>query len=123
MQTPRLPVSVRILASRFRVRTKPWDGLFRFPLEGSDEYDLLGQTSYSPKLIQLREVSPEVVLDRQRETMLHEVLHATIHAAGMDFMFEGDQEEHVVTALAPHLLAVMKENHRLMAYLIGRNWL
>lgn len=50
----------------------------------------------------------------RREVLLHEVIHASIRAAGL----EEDTEETVARALAPVLLAALRDNPPLARYLL-----
>jgi hypothetical protein len=53
---------------------------------------------------------------RMRVTVLHEVLHACADVVGVD---DDKAEERVVTVLAPALLAVLRDNPRLVGWLTG----
>ena len=116
MSKPPLPKSVRILGSRAQVRA------VKVPLRDSDNRELLGSCNMDVHKINVL-VSDESDLTTQQQTLLHEVMHGIIAEAGLRFMFEGDQQEHVVNALSSQLLAFMKENRQAMAYLLGRYWL
>lgn len=113
-----LPKSIRILGSRTQVRVV--EGLSE---DDGDHRELLGQCNMDHHLIELRPLSPAIDLTTQQQTLMHEIMHAITQEAGLKFMFEGDQEEHVVNVLSVHLLAILKENRRLMQYLLGRYWL
>lgn len=51
----------------------------------------------------------------QAEVVLHEVMHALLHDAGLDF--EGDDEERLVKTLTPRLAAFLVDNKSAVARL------
>jgi len=53
-------------------------------------------------------------LDRQRVTVMHEVLHCCTALARVS---DDSTEEHTVSALAPVIVQVLRENPDLVAYL------
>jgi hypothetical protein len=72
------------------------------------------------------EVEQSITLDvslgfeRQRETFLHENLHAMCAMTQLDTLAEAQMpgfSEHMVSALAPVLLAWMRDNPHVVAYL------
>lgn len=73
-----------------------------------------------------RNMQQEIVVDpsyhpqQQRDTLLHEMLHAISWCAVVDYVHAEDAsqaEEHVVNQLAPHLLLVFKQNPAVFAWL------
>lgn len=54
---------------------------------------------------------------RERETLVHELLHQLIDAPGLDL--DGEQEERIVTQLAAAIGAHLAENPGLWAYLLS----
>ena len=67
----------------------------------------------------------EIVIDpgvrHVRDTLLHETLHALIAQTGLSESpgpLHGESEEQVVRALTPLLLHVMRENPRLVQFLV-----
>lgn len=65
---------------------------------------------------------PDNAPDYQAETLLHEILHQCLHAAGCDPDDDAkagvpDVEERAVRAIAGPLLAVLRRNPGLVAYL------
>jgi hypothetical protein len=60
--------------------------------------------------------------ERQRETLLHEVLHAVLAITHLDSVMltqGGDGfDEHVVSVLSPVLLAWLRDNREVVAYLM-----
>ena len=53
----------------------------------------------------------------EKETVLHELMHAIWHQTTLDRTYTDEQEEQVVWSLAPFILALLRENPRLVAYL------
>jgi len=74
----------------------------------------VGHIEYRKNRIQ---IADDVPSSRQREALLHEILHATCSATGINERLDADEAEYVVTALAPALLAVLRENPHVVAYL------
>lgn len=109
-----LPKSVRILGSRTKVRESR-------ELISHGDHLCLGRCDMDKHTIEVVIGQSDDVTEQQ--TMLHEIMHAIIQEAGLGFMYEGEQQEHIVATLSVHLLAVMKENRRVMQYLLGRYWL
>lgn len=66
------------------------------------------------------EVSPHQGADSQADTVLHEVLHACFHVAGLRKDFPEPKEERLVSALSSLLLDTLRRNPQLVAYLTGR---
>ena len=63
------------------------------------------------KILLSEEPSPDYTAD----TLLHEVLHALMHACGLNL---GDQEEDACLALSPILLDTLRRQPDLLAYLL-----
>jgi hypothetical protein len=59
-------------------------------------------------------VSGDLVADAERETFLHELLHACISASGLSCR----DEERLVSVLAPRLLEALRHNPVIVAYLL-----
>ena len=75
-----------------------------------------GQCFKDINLIELDTTLPDT---QQAETLIHEILHAIWHTTGLD---DETDEETAVTALAPRLLSLLRENHVLTEYLTGREF-
>ena len=73
---------------------------------------LYGRCDYKKQAIVL---DPGMAPGQYRATLLHEVLHAVIHTSGAKF----DDDEQIISALEFPLLAVLRDNHALVAYLVG----
>ena len=73
--------------------------------------DLYGQCDKGKHVIALH---PDQSAPRLRATLVHELLHALCDLTGLD---DDKAEERLVTVLAPALLAVLRDNPRLVAWL------
>lgn len=56
-------------------------------------------------------------LGQQQDTLVHELLHACL--SNVPHGLDDDGEESIVSALAPWLLAALRDNPALVAYLTG----
>ena len=63
-------------------------------------------------------VSPGLEANQERDTMLHEVLHACIHAIGLNAYQKKDEQEQLVRSLTPILLDTLRRNPDLVEYLL-----
>ena len=73
--------------------------------------DLYGQCDKGKHVIALH---PDQSDPRLRATLVHELLHALCDLTGLD---DDKTEERIVTVLAPALLAVLRDNPRLVGWL------
>lgn len=64
-------------------------------------------------------LAPGMSGSMQRDTLLHEVLHAALDQTGWAHRLGSKREELLVRALAPVLLGVLRDNPRLVAWLTG----
>lgn len=76
--------------------------------------DRVGECDYSDLTIR---VSHQLAPGQQRETLLHEALHAVADLAGLPSELGADLDEKIVRRLAPLLLALMRDNPKLVAFL------
>ena len=90
----------------------PFD--FHVRLASDDEMDDRGGDMKADKL-RIR-VGDWHVPGAMREVLLHEILHASYYAAGIRELDEA-HEEGEVRVLAPVLLAILRHNPELIAYL------
>jgi len=63
-------------------------------------------------------IRPGMAADKEAETVLHEVLHGLTFTTGLVHDIP-DDEEGVVTRLAPALLDTLRRNPKLVAYLLN----
>lgn len=78
--------------------------------------NVFGKANHNQRKIILADDNSE---QQQKNTLLHEVIHAVWRVWGMDFQHEKDTEEQVVTVLANGLHTVMLDNPKLFSYLNG----
>lgn len=110
------PVKVRLLTQRIDVT---WvEGLHHVPLEM--ESDGLGQRAMGIYDMVEQTITMDVNLgwERERQTFLHENLHAMVAISGLEAAFREDAEEHIVGVLAPVLLSWLRDNPEAVAFLM-----
>jgi hypothetical protein len=98
-----LPPSVRVGPFDFQIMAwAPYEAARR---EATGEIDRIGL------VIRIRGDLP---LQRKRETLWHEILHAIWLVGAIDNLVPG--EENVITSLSPNLFQVMRDNPSLVAW-------
>ena len=85
-----------------------------------EQLDLAGHVDHATHAITL---APDLSEGHTREALLHELLHVIVDATGMGDgrgpLTPASREEQVVQALGAGLLAVLRDNPRLLTYLTG----
>ena len=94
------PAHIRILGKRFAVS-------YPETVDG----DLVGECDTDKQTITVQDKLP---LESEQDTLLHEVLHA------IDEMVDAKMKESQVKILATGLLAVLKDNPKLVSYIRRR---
>ena len=81
-------------------------------------FDLLGETDDNNTVIKIRTKNQSIAC--QRDTLLHEAMHAIFWCSGMknNEGFSSDAEERIIRVLAPWLLALLRDNPDLLAFLL-----
>jgi hypothetical protein len=108
-----LPRKVKVGSTRYTVQATE-DALMR--AEHKEMSGLSGHTDYNAIV-----VDQKLAADRFAEVLLHETLHATFEHCGLAYDLEGQEgglEEQVVRRLAPVLLGVLRDNPKLVRFLI-----
>ena len=108
----RLPTRIMLLSQHIRVETAP---NLHMPVEGGMDGDhlhrLYGNYSEPTQVITLDDA---LAFERKRETFLHENLHAMCSITQLATILEdglgSGGEEHVVSVLAPVMLAWLRDN-------------
>lgn len=95
---------------RFRV------GPYSYRLEMRHGGDELGLTDLNMLTVNIR---AELAADLTRETVLHEVLHTITDMIGERMRLGSDREEEIIRSLSPALLMVLRDNPKLVAYLLS----
>lgn len=126
-----LPTRLKVLGRTFKVRGRehlkvsPHSTIPNVYDEAKDNWvhepdgiDALGLTDVDAQVI---EIETLVGLDIQKDTLLHEALHAMLATAGMRDAIDSEVEERVVKRLSPILRLFLKENPHVYTYLTGRN--
>lgn len=101
----RPPGRIKLGGQTWTVITRAFDG----------DLNLYGRTRARQALIQL---DPDQSATQARDTMLHELLHACVSNTPLNLSDE--DEERVVRGITPWLLAALRDNPRLVAYLTER---
>lgn len=94
-----MPDALRILSKKWSVRTQT-------PKGGKD----VGECTFSTATIW---VSPNQSIDHQRDTLLHEAMHAIEEELG------AGMRERQIKLMATGILDLLRSNPALVAYLIG----
>lgn len=105
----RTPRVLRLLTQRVTVEVV--DGLHG-EVEDDPEHSHALYGAFQPRDLLIL-LDRNQVPDRMRETLAHEILHALLNAAHLEF----DDDERVVTGLSPVLLSFLRENPGAIAYL------
>ncbi len=103
-----------------RVKVSPYNVPVRFDKEAMAAASANG--AYLPDLHTIL-LAPNNGPDMERETLLHEVIHAVWSQTFLDVKYpdeEGDSEgEAIIRELSPRLLAVLRDNPKLVEYLVS----
>jgi Zn-dependent peptidase ImmA (M78 family) len=96
-----LPTNVRVAGFDFAVS-----------IEAAEDFtdQLFGQVDYRKRSIRISNRADEI---RQRETLLHEILHA------VDEAVDGDLNEHQISVISRGLFAVLRDNPELGIFFSG----
>jgi hypothetical protein len=103
-----MPAQVHIGPLSYDVKA---DTLSHLLAEHEAERRVYGTTNHKTMTIV---VSPEVAPMQARSTLIHEAMHALIYAAG--FEITDDDEERLIRVLEVPLLAFIRENPDLIAW-------
>lgn len=77
--------------------------------------DLLGHTDHARATILLERKAADCV---KRDTLLHEALHVITDTCGLAAEW-GEKDEGYIRRITPHLLAALRDNPELVAYLVA----
>ena len=109
-----IPRFIQVGARRYSIRCSQADIDAESVEQGAE---LHGMTNTTAMRITL---NPKNSPDRQRDTLMHESLHAILDLAGLNQDLGQEMEERVVNRLAPVLLDALRRNPRLVAYLMEK---
>jgi Zn-dependent peptidase ImmA (M78 family) len=101
-----IPRKIRIGPTTVKVRIKKLEGLF-------------AQYHYEPNEIDVHKGLSE---GERRAGLLHELLHAVLHIYGISTVvgLSQQQEEKLILALEAPLLALLRDNPKVMEYLLAK---
>ncbi len=94
-----------------RIVTGPFTWRIEWVDLGGEHY---GETDQERLLIRMQ---PDLAPEFERETLMHELLHACYRTAGIDSTVE--REEQIVSGISPFLLDALRRSPGLAAYLLG----
>jgi len=111
-----MPTTIRVMGVGFGVQVLP--GAIPYTDGEGHTSEANGMYTYATGKIEL---SGELGLDQRRIVFLHENLHAMTDMLGLDAQLDAQAgtgcEEHVVNALAPTLLAWIRDNPEAIRWL------
>jgi hypothetical protein len=112
MAAPKVPAAVEVGPHSYAVIVDPiaWHKVYA----ATASIGLAGQTDHTRLTIHL---DPDNVGTMQADTLLHEILHAVFTFSGVSRDLGFEKEEDAVNRIAPALLAVLRRNPALVAYL------
>ena len=109
---PPIPASVRLLGQSFAIELVDRDDAV---LGGAAvDMERVGTVHITKQRIS---IAKDMASDQERDTVLHEVLHALIRV--INLMPKEQEEERIVVALAPLILDALRRNPNLVEYLVG----
>lgn len=108
-----LPRKLKVGPSTYAIRDDA-DEMNRISRREKD--DLFGYCDHRHLTIH---IDPDQADDYKRETVLHEVLHAVVSLTNLSEEWGVEKEERMVARVAPLLLGVLRDNPKLVAYLVA----
>lgn len=112
------PLEADVLGQTFRIDWVAWDGRLYADPRGvaTNDRQILGTTEAAFRRIGIRDIG---VVGNERETVLHELVHAVLILTGQE-TDDKDEEprEPVVQAIGIGLLQVLRANPHVVAYLL-----
>ncbi len=114
-----MPKRIRLLSQRIPVRET---GDLHLPCGDDESGEVHKHPAYGiyDERSQTIQIDAHLPFERQRETFLHECLHAMLSVGQLDTLLTAEAEgldEHIVGVLAPILLAFLRENPTAVIYM------
>lgn len=109
----KIPKSIEIGPFTFRVSTDEAE-LLRWKAE--DQADLAGR--YDEATLSIT-IDGTHAVGFQRDTLLHEALHALFGMTALEHELGDKQTEHIIRALTPALLDMLRRNPALISFLVA----
>lgn len=106
-----MPKRVRIGHAYFDVKTDPSTAL------DLAARDLAGESDGNRLALKVNTAYPVAT---QQETLLHEILHMCLYVTGTDTQLDDDVEERVIRPMAMALFGVLRDNPKLVTYLLNK---
>ncbi|HEY7823451.1 MAG TPA: ImmA/IrrE family metallo-endopeptidase [Acidimicrobiia bacterium] len=90
-------------------------GLYTLRLQAAPEHDVdlaeagvVGDSNLDAGIIRVRSDLPR---QRQREVVMHELLHHVVHMTHLEARWDDDEQEEVIRALSPWLVQLVTINN------------
>lgn len=103
------------MINKIKVGAIDYDVELKEVIEVDNDTGYYGMCHHSEGLI---EVSTRHSLQRQHQTLVHELLHAVMHESGLSHEMDDEEEERLVNRISIVLYQVMKEND--LSFLYGK---
>lgn len=107
----KLPPTLKVGALEYRLTDDPVELLQRCR---ANSEDLLGHCDRRQLVINIDDSQAP---GQRRDSLLHEALHGVTDIVGLAAEWGGEREETIVARLTPALLALLRDNPKLVAYL------
>jgi hypothetical protein len=116
------PSSIRVLGQRYKIdySIDPKELLIWGEEDGEENKigaQMAGKSNHSTQEIVVRG-EPAVSHDSERDTLLHEALHAVFALTNLDQEMSDHKQELMVSRLTPAILLLMKDNPEFISYLM-----
>lgn len=115
-QKPSPPKKIKIGPHVIKVKLTTAKELTKLASVGTNPRDAMGLTDVNISSIF---VDNSLSTSIEADTLLHEVLHHVFYLGGGREHFEDEDEERIVCALSTLLYGVIKENPKLIEYLVN----
>lgn len=91
-------------------------GPYQFALERTYGMDTIGIMNYDRQRIA---IDPDIPQDIATDTTMHEILHVIFYMSGLRDDFEVKEQERIVNTFATPLIQVIRDNPKLIEYIVG----
>ena len=100
-----------------RINIDPFDYEVRYMPDFSATTNTMGSCVTDAQIIF---IDAGLTDQAEKDTVLHEALHGAWSQTGLQKEYTEDQQEAVIWALTPRLLAIIRDNPELIQWLSGR---
>lgn len=102
------PLTFEVLFSREKIKKESVE---------NGRQGVMGQFSFGECEIH---IDPDYPIQSQRETLIHEMLHAVFHHARIDWEKDKIDEERIVTRISPGLTDTLQRSPEAVDFITGR---